>query len=403
MDRVIQVKVDGAFLTKSSKNAGVQGEANVTGLKISMSKDWRGYSKRILWRDAKGENTVAVMLFSKVDTTSWDPLTYETLIPAEPLAEDGWCEFTIEGFQAGDPSAVALTVTDRLLVEPREAYVQPAEPTPTQAQQLQAGIDSVISQVQEMVKGLSGSSSGAGDGGSGGGGGGGTAAGVGTYYTRFELDAWADGRVIVPVEEHGLSTARCILLHTVHMLVNRSAEDFSEDTLADGKSRFVEALSAAIAANSAAEGTYPVDEEEGYIILTWEQVQYYLLEQTLVAAEEATAQAGELGFDWLETETSGVEVTTTLEELLEAGYAAALGGSTAKLDRLWTVEALRGLKLRWGVEGETGVSKKWDCVGRMTSNAWGVLETEVYLDEDTHDLVVASEEPYAGEVLVLAG
>lgn len=226
--------------------------------------------------------------------------------------------------------------------------------------------------------------------------------GLSTYYIRFEPEDWDSGRVVVPVEEHGLSTQRSILLKTIHMLVDRSAEDFRTDTLEAGRERFVEALAAAIAANNAAAGTYPVD-EDGNIQLTWEQVQCYLLEQTLVADTEAAAKAEELGFAWLETDTTGVELTTTLDELLEAGYSAALGGSTTKLERLWTVEALRGLRLRWGVEGATGVSKKWDCVGRMTGNAWGVLETEVYLDEDTHDLVVAAEEPYAGEVLVLAG
>lgn len=151
MDRTINIAVDGVFLTKSGKNAGVQGEANVTGLHITMSRDWKGYSKRILWRDARGETTVAVLLFEKVDTTAWDPLCYDTLIPAEPLSQAGWCEFTIEGFREGEPNTVALTVTDRLFVEATEAYAAPAEPTPTQAQQLQSGIDRVIEQVQTLV------------------------------------------------------------------------------------------------------------------------------------------------------------------------------------------------------------------------------------------------------------
>ena len=40
MDRTINVTVTGEFVRKDSKNAGVQGEANVTGLHIVMSDDW---------------------------------------------------------------------------------------------------------------------------------------------------------------------------------------------------------------------------------------------------------------------------------------------------------------------------------------------------------------------------
>ena len=42
MDRTINVTVTGEFVRKDSKNAGVQGEANVTGLHIVMSDDWGG-------------------------------------------------------------------------------------------------------------------------------------------------------------------------------------------------------------------------------------------------------------------------------------------------------------------------------------------------------------------------
>lgn len=56
MDRTINVTVTGEFVRKDSKNAGVQGEANVTGLHIVMSDDWEAFSKRIIWRNALGES-----------------------------------------------------------------------------------------------------------------------------------------------------------------------------------------------------------------------------------------------------------------------------------------------------------------------------------------------------------
>ena len=39
--------------------------------------------------------------------------------------------FTIEGFRESNPTAVAITVTDHLLVKPNDAYTTPKEPTPT--------------------------------------------------------------------------------------------------------------------------------------------------------------------------------------------------------------------------------------------------------------------------------
>ena len=153
MDRTINVTVTGEFVRKDSKNAGVQGEANVTGLHIVMSDDWEAFSKRIIWRNALGESPVAVLLYNSVEdlVAKKDPLTFDTAIPAEPLALEGWCSFTIEGFRESNPTAVAITVTDHLLVKPNDAYTTPKEPTPTQAQQLQTQINGIVPQVSTLV------------------------------------------------------------------------------------------------------------------------------------------------------------------------------------------------------------------------------------------------------------
>ena len=153
MDRTIHVTVNGEFVRKDSKNAGVQGEANVTALHITMSDEWAEFSKRIIWRDALGEHPISVLLYNRVEdlVAEKDPLEFDTKIPAEPLALPGWCSFTIEGFRESDPSAVSITVSDQLLVKPNDSYNAPAEPTPTQAQQLQVQIDQIVPQVSELV------------------------------------------------------------------------------------------------------------------------------------------------------------------------------------------------------------------------------------------------------------
>ena len=153
MDRTVNVTVNGEFVRKDSKNAGVQGEANVTTLHIVMSTDWEEFSKRIIWRDALGEHPVAVILYNSVEdlASGKDPLIFDTTIPAEPLALPGWCSFTIEGFRDSTPTAVSITVTDTLMVKVNDTYNTPAEPTPTQAQQLQTQIDEIVPQVTEIV------------------------------------------------------------------------------------------------------------------------------------------------------------------------------------------------------------------------------------------------------------
>ncbi|PWL46851.1 MAG: hypothetical protein DBY45_01830 [Clostridiales bacterium] len=118
-----------------------------------MSSDWMEYSKRIIWKDALGKNPVSILLFNSVQDliAGKNPLVFDTPIPSEPLTEAGWCSFTIEGFRDSEPTAVAITVTDYLLVQENDSYRKPAEPTPTQAQQLQVQIDGIIPQVTEIV------------------------------------------------------------------------------------------------------------------------------------------------------------------------------------------------------------------------------------------------------------
>lgn len=165
MERIINVAVNGEFIKKDSKNAGVRGEGNAAALRITMSEDWAAYSKRIVWRDALGEHPVSVLLYKAVsdlvttaadtdggDAGPADPLTFETPIPAEPMAVEGWCSFTIEGFRDSDPAAVVISVMDFLLVKPNDSYNAPAEPTPTQAQQLQVQIDRITGETAEIVQ-----------------------------------------------------------------------------------------------------------------------------------------------------------------------------------------------------------------------------------------------------------
>lgn len=151
--RQITVEINGNFVKKDGKNAGTQGEANVTALHLVFDSSWEGYSKRLLWRDANGENPVAVLLYNDLSSrlSGEDPLVFDALIPSEPLSKSGWCSFTVEGYRSHAPESIAYSVSDTLFVSPNDSSHAPAEPTPSQAAQLHEEIDGILSQVSEIV------------------------------------------------------------------------------------------------------------------------------------------------------------------------------------------------------------------------------------------------------------
>lgn len=144
--RNIVVAVNGAFIQKDGKNAGVQGESNATALSITFDSSWDGYGKRIVWRDAKGENPVSTVLANAENGV------FTANVPAEALKEPGWCTFTIEGYsESGDVHSVAMTVSDRLYVAESDSYFSPAEPTPSEAQQLMEKLGKIDQKMEGSI------------------------------------------------------------------------------------------------------------------------------------------------------------------------------------------------------------------------------------------------------------
>ena len=156
MDRIIEVRVRGNFLTKDNNMAGVQHEANVTSLRISFDEGWDGYAKKVTWWDALGQNPVALTLTTNLlEDVSQSTRVYLAPIPGEPLAQAGWCSFVVDGYADGKRSR---SVSDRLMVKAApfvENAAEPADPTPSQAEQLQAEIDSIQATIQNAAQSAS--------------------------------------------------------------------------------------------------------------------------------------------------------------------------------------------------------------------------------------------------------
>ena len=151
MDRIIEVKINGNYLTKDNKNAGVQHEGNVTALRIEFDPGWDGYAKKVTWWDAKGLNPVETTLTTNLlEDMLTSTRIYLVPIPSEPLAEAGACTFVVDGYISGKRQR---SIADTLLVKAapfKENAAEPTDPTPTQAEQLQVQIDTLLDDITEQ-------------------------------------------------------------------------------------------------------------------------------------------------------------------------------------------------------------------------------------------------------------
>ena len=148
MENTIQININGQFVSKSSKNAGSEGSGNVTELLITFSDEWAGFAKRIIWKDAKGENETHILLMPDIEG---DSSCYKTTIPKEALTECGWCTFTIEGYNEGNVNSVIKSVSDCLFVSHSETSYKAAQPTSDVVMQLQNQLEKLIPQVKTLL------------------------------------------------------------------------------------------------------------------------------------------------------------------------------------------------------------------------------------------------------------
>lgn len=153
MDRIIDVKVNGYYLTKNNLCAGVQHEANSNQMRIVFDDGWDGYAKTVTFWDAHGENPVKRTLTTDLlEDAAESTRVYLVDIPGEPMEYAGMMQFVIDGYVDGKRMR---SIGDRLRVkeapwEPDAA--EPTDPTPSQAEQLQAEIDSIQSTIQQAAQ-----------------------------------------------------------------------------------------------------------------------------------------------------------------------------------------------------------------------------------------------------------
>ena len=145
---MVTIHINGQFVSKSSKNVNPTGSANTAELQFIFDDSWLGYAKRVLWRDAKGENLTSVLL-------SAEPMQkniYNSTVPTAVTTSAGWCSFTVEGYFESNPSKIMKSITDGLFVAYSQSSDGIAEITPTEAMQLQAEFEGLMPKVEALME-----------------------------------------------------------------------------------------------------------------------------------------------------------------------------------------------------------------------------------------------------------
>jgi len=145
----ITIKINGQFVTKSSKNAGAAGSSNACGIKFVFDESWLGFAKRVIWRDSKGENPTSILLTQDLE----NPLVYTTSIPPSVTGSAGWCSFTVEGYNSKNPDVVNKSAGDFLFVSYSHQSGDITPPTPSEAMQLHREFEELLPKVSNLMKG----------------------------------------------------------------------------------------------------------------------------------------------------------------------------------------------------------------------------------------------------------
>lgn len=155
MERVVDVKISGTRLSKETNRAGVQGEANVTHMRLSFDESWKGFAKKITFWNARGKNPVTIPLTADMlENIAVSTCTYLCLIPGEAMTEGGKMKFILDGYMEGKRKR---SISDELDVipAPMTEGTDAQDPTPSEAERLQAQIDGILDTIANEVTGAS--------------------------------------------------------------------------------------------------------------------------------------------------------------------------------------------------------------------------------------------------------
>ena len=146
-NRIVTATVTGETIKLSEKTAGAAGSFNAVSLSFTFDSAWDGTTSKIVqFLDAYGANPVNITLTSGMLVDG----KYIVPIPAEPLVYAGEMTVTVRGvdFEVDGTTAERIIVSASTTMKVLNSLYEvggatPVEPTPTQAEQLLASVNSV--------------------------------------------------------------------------------------------------------------------------------------------------------------------------------------------------------------------------------------------------------------------
>lgn len=152
MDRTIRVKVDGHHLTKDNRRAGIQHEANAAVLRIEFDPGWDGFAKKITFWNADMKHPVErVLTADLLEDMMTNTRVYRCSIPGEAMEEAGELTFIIDGYVNGKRVRSITGMLEVVEAPFIEQAGEPSDPTPSQAEQLQVQIDTLLGDMQDRA------------------------------------------------------------------------------------------------------------------------------------------------------------------------------------------------------------------------------------------------------------
>lgn len=151
MNRLIEVKVCGNYITKDSMYAGVKGESDVTTLCITFDDGWDDYGKRIVFWDACGENPTEKLLDFNNQTEI--PRQHKVTIPGDALCRAGDMTFCIYGYSGEEGNVTKqVSVSAKLEVKDSGDVRAPLQPKEDIVAQMQKNLGYIKDNIDNAIK-----------------------------------------------------------------------------------------------------------------------------------------------------------------------------------------------------------------------------------------------------------
>lgn len=157
MENTIQITAAGPFLRADSHVLGIQGECNSKHIRLTLTGSWAdALAVTVFFDDADGAEAARIILLSFDPALGGNMIeqgVYEFGVPAEAVRSPGRAMMTVRAYDE-DGKAIRKAQKAFTVLENHTNYPEPADPTPTLAEQLQRSISNMAVTIAEAIKNI---------------------------------------------------------------------------------------------------------------------------------------------------------------------------------------------------------------------------------------------------------